>query len=115
MLQKDKEALYPWSVCVDDLEAFFLLMRKKLKGLASHRFVEFLDYRERLHGPKRVAQLAFGHPLELVRDGWSHKGCRRFALLALFLQRRRVATRAHGGRESGMVLGEWSHLVCAMT
>ena len=50
MLQKDKEALYPWSVCVDDLEAFFLLMRKKLKGLASYRFVEFLDYRERFHG-----------------------------------------------------------------
>ncbi len=25
-------------------------MRRKLKGLASYRFVEFLDYRERLHG-----------------------------------------------------------------
>lgn len=48
LLQKDEEALYPWSVCVDDLEAFFLLMRKMLKGLAPARFVEFLDYRERL-------------------------------------------------------------------
>ena len=26
LLEKDEEALYPWSVCIDDLEAFFLLM-----------------------------------------------------------------------------------------
>lgn len=50
LLQKDEEALYPWSVCVDDLEALFLLMRKMLKGLAPARFVEFLDYREKLQG-----------------------------------------------------------------
>ena len=37
-------------MCIDDIEAFFLLMRKLLKGIASNRFVEFLDYRERLHG-----------------------------------------------------------------
>lgn len=50
LLDKDEDSLYPWSVCVDDVEAFFLLMRKILKGIASHRFVEFLEYRERLHG-----------------------------------------------------------------
>ena len=50
LLDKDEDSLYPWSVCVDDVEAFFLLMRKMLKGIASHRFVEFLEYRERLHG-----------------------------------------------------------------
>ena len=50
LLQKDEEALYPWSVCVDDLEALFLLMRKMLKGMAPARFVEFLDYREKLQG-----------------------------------------------------------------
>jgi hypothetical protein len=48
LLQKDEEALYPWSVCVDDLESLFLLMRKMLKGMAPSRFIEFLDYREKL-------------------------------------------------------------------
>ena len=50
LLHKDEDSLYPWSVCVDDIEAFFLLMHKMLKGIASHRFVEFLEYRERFHG-----------------------------------------------------------------
>lgn len=50
LLDKDEDSLYPWSVCVDDIEAFFLLMHKMLKGIASHRFVEFLEYRERFHG-----------------------------------------------------------------
>lgn len=50
LLKKDEDALFPWSVCIDDIEAFFLLMRKLLKGIASNRFLEFLDYRERLHG-----------------------------------------------------------------
>lgn len=50
LLVKDEESLYPWSVCVDDLEALFLLMKKLLKGIAPARFVEFLDYRERLQG-----------------------------------------------------------------
>lgn len=50
LLKKDEDALFPWSVCIDDIEAFFLLMRKMLKGIASNRFVEFMDYRERLHG-----------------------------------------------------------------
>ncbi len=50
LLKKDEEALYPWSVCVDDLESMMLLMKKILKGIAPARFVEFLDYRERLQG-----------------------------------------------------------------
>lgn len=50
LLAKDEDALFPWSVCMDDLEAFFLLMQKKLKGIAPARFVEFLDYRERFQG-----------------------------------------------------------------
>ena len=50
LLKKDEEALYPWSVCVDDLDSMLLLMRKKLKGIAPARFIEFLDYRERMQG-----------------------------------------------------------------
>ena len=50
LLKKDEEAQYPWSVCVDDLESMMLLMKKILKGIAPARFVEFLDYRERLQG-----------------------------------------------------------------
>lgn len=48
LLKKDVEALYPWSVCVDDLESMMLLMKKILKGIAPDRFLEFLNYRERL-------------------------------------------------------------------
>ncbi len=50
LLKKDENALYPWSVCVDDLESMTLIMRKILKGIAPARFVEFLDYRERMQG-----------------------------------------------------------------
>lgn len=50
LLKKDDEALFPWSVCVDDLEIMMLLMRKKLKGIAPARFIEFLDFRERMQG-----------------------------------------------------------------
>ncbi len=50
LLKKDNEALYPWSVCIDDLEVLFLLMKKMLKGIAPARFMEFIDYRERLQG-----------------------------------------------------------------
>lgn len=50
LLKKDEDALFPWSVCIDDIEAFFLLMCKLLKGIAPNRFIEFLDYRGRLHG-----------------------------------------------------------------
>ena len=38
LLKKDEEALYPWSVCVDNLESM-LLMKKILKGIAPARFV----------------------------------------------------------------------------
>ena len=80
LLDKDKDSLYPWSVCVDDIEAFFLLMRKMLKGIASHRFVEFLEYRERLHGHVLCSD-------ELEICGWylndreQFKGCADMASL----------------------------------
>lgn len=48
LLKKEEGALYPWSVCIDDLEAFLLLLRKVLKGVAPARFMEFLDYREKM-------------------------------------------------------------------
>ncbi len=48
LLQKEEDALYPWSVCIDDLEAFLLLLRKVMKGVAHARFIEFLDYREKM-------------------------------------------------------------------
>ena len=48
LLKKEDDSLYPWAVCVDDIESMFLLMRKVLKGIAPARFIEFLDYRERL-------------------------------------------------------------------
>lgn len=50
LLKKEEEALFPWSVCVDDIESMFLLMKKMLKGMAPARFIEFLNYRERLQG-----------------------------------------------------------------
>lgn len=80
LLDKDEDSLYPWSVCVDDIEAFFLLMRKMLKGIALHRFVEFLEYRERLHGHVLCSD-------ELEICGWylndreQFKGCADMASL----------------------------------
>ena len=50
LLEKDNCEPYPWSVCMDDLEAFLLLMKKIHKAIAPARFLEFLDYREKLHG-----------------------------------------------------------------
>lgn len=50
LLEKEDEDFYPWSVCIDDLEVLFLLMKKILKGIAPARFLDFLDYRERLQG-----------------------------------------------------------------
>lgn len=50
MLKIEDEDLYPWSVCIDDLETLFLLMKKVQKGIAPARFMEFLDYRERYQG-----------------------------------------------------------------
>lgn len=28
LLEKDKETLYPWSICIDDLEVLFILMER---------------------------------------------------------------------------------------
>lgn len=49
LLKKDEEDLYPWSVCVDDLEAFVLILKKIKKGLAVAQFIEYLKYREPYH------------------------------------------------------------------
>lgn len=80
LLDKDEDSLYPWSVCVDDIEAFFLLMRKMLKGIASHRFVEFLEYRERFHG-----HILCSDELEIcgwyLNDREQFKGCADMASL----------------------------------
>ena len=46
---KENEALYPWSVCVDDLEAFVLILKKIKKGAAPYQFIEYLRYRESYH------------------------------------------------------------------
>lgn len=48
LLKKETDDYYPWSVCVDDLEIFLLLMKKIYKGVSSARFIEFLDYREKM-------------------------------------------------------------------
>lgn len=40
----------PWSVCVDDLEAFILLLGKKFRKGASRRFLNYLELREPFHG-----------------------------------------------------------------
>ena len=43
------ESRYPWSVCVDDLEIFLIMLKRLHKGIAPSRFLEFLDYREAFH------------------------------------------------------------------
>lgn len=50
LLHKEENDLYPWAVCADDLEVLLLMMRKKLKGIAPHRFFEYLETREYFHG-----------------------------------------------------------------
>ena len=50
LLQKESEAHYPWSVGIDDLEAFVLLMKKLKKGKLADVFSEYLDFRERYNG-----------------------------------------------------------------
>lgn len=50
LLKKEEDYIFPWSVCLDDLESFLLAMKKSFRGIAPTRFVEFLDYRERFHG-----------------------------------------------------------------
>ncbi|QQU04773.1 hypothetical protein [Myroides odoratus] len=49
LLIKDEKALYPWSVCIDDLEAFILALKKLKKGIARTRFINYLKQREAYH------------------------------------------------------------------
>ncbi|WP_370409043.1 hypothetical protein [Tenacibaculum dicentrarchi] len=46
LLIKEKDALYPWSICIDDLEAFVLALRKLKKGMARTQFIHYLKNRE---------------------------------------------------------------------
>lgn len=48
LLKKNNEDLYPWSVCIDDLEIFLCLLKSN-KNSKIHRFIEFLEYREAYH------------------------------------------------------------------
>ena len=49
LLSKDEERLYPWSVCIDDLEIFLLGLLKIKKKSALHNFMNYLEYREYFH------------------------------------------------------------------
>lgn len=49
LLIKDKDDVYPWSVCVDDLEIFLLGLKKIKKTTAVSSFFTFLDLREAYH------------------------------------------------------------------
>ncbi len=49
LLKKEEDDIYPWSVCIDDLEAFILALRKIKKGLARTAFIEYLKNRESFH------------------------------------------------------------------
>jgi hypothetical protein len=49
LLIKEDKSLYPWSVSVDDLEAFILVLRKIKKGMARSQFIEYLKHRELFH------------------------------------------------------------------
>ena len=46
LLIKEEEALYPWSICIDDLEAFVLALKKLKKGMARTEFINYLKHRE---------------------------------------------------------------------
>lgn len=48
--RKDETALFPWSVSIDDLENFILLLIKKSKYKAIDDFIQFLVAREGYHG-----------------------------------------------------------------
>ena len=47
---KEDDDDYPWSVCVDDLEIFILLLWKLFEKISAYRFIEFLKYRRKYHG-----------------------------------------------------------------
>lgn len=49
LLEKKEEDLYPWSVCVDDLEIFLTSLIKIKNKSRVHNFIEYLDYREAYH------------------------------------------------------------------
>lgn len=49
LLTKKDNSLYPWSICVDDLEAFILALKKLKKGMARTQFIEYIKYREAFH------------------------------------------------------------------
>lgn len=65
MLKKDDDALFPWSVSIDDLENFILLLIRKEKNKGRYRqlFLNYLKYREGFHG-----RLACMDELEMC--GW---------------------------------------------
>ena len=48
LLEIKDDYSYPWSICVDDLEVFFLALRKKSPGTALFR--SYLNQREKFHG-----------------------------------------------------------------
>ncbi|MCM1518366.1 MAG: hypothetical protein NC117_06980 [Pseudoflavonifractor sp.] len=49
LLQIDDNRPYPWSVCIDDLETFVLLLTKIFHKGAASRFIRYLSLRESLH------------------------------------------------------------------
>jgi len=49
LLKKESVALYPWSICVDDLEAFVLILKKLNKSVAISQVIEYNKYREAYH------------------------------------------------------------------
>lgn len=46
LLVKDRNDLYPWSVCIDDLEIFLLTLLKLKKDSAISSLFDYIDYRE---------------------------------------------------------------------
>jgi hypothetical protein len=49
LLFKEKDRRYPWSICIDDLEAFVLLLKKLKKGMSRTYFIDYLLNRELYH------------------------------------------------------------------
>lgn len=60
LLIKDDDALYPWSVCIDDLEVFVYALKKLKRGMAKTQFIKYLKHREAFH-----EHLICGDELEL--------------------------------------------------
>lgn len=50
LLSINEDRPYPWSVCIDDLEAFILLLRKKFHNGAKSHFIKYIESREAFHG-----------------------------------------------------------------